>query len=67
MTTIIIHPKSRDEKTLITKMLRKMNIEVSIVEDTKPNYDTQKAISDVEHKKGTVAKNSDELFKLLGI
>jgi len=67
MTTIIIRPKSSDEKNLITKMLKKMNIEASIVEEPFPNYETQKAISDVENKKGTRVKNSDELFNLLGI
>jgi hypothetical protein len=67
MTTIIIRPKSSDEKNLITKMLKKMNIEASIVEEPFPNYETQKAISDVENRKGTRVKNSDELFNLLGI
>jgi len=67
MTTIIIKPKSRDEKNLLTKMLKKMNIEVSIVEDPTPNYDTQKAINDVENKKGTRVKDSGELFNLLGL
>ena len=47
MTTIIVHPKTKDEINLLTKMLRKMNIELNIVEDTSPNYETQKAISDV--------------------
>jgi len=67
MTTIIIKPKSRDEKNLLTKMLKKMNIEVSIVEDPTPNYETQKAINDVENKKGTRVKDSGELFNLLGL
>ena len=67
MTTIIIRPKSSDEKNLITKILKKMNIEASIVEEPFPNYETQKAISDVENKKGISAKNSGELFNLLGI
>jgi len=67
MTTIIIHPKSKEEKNLLTKMLKKMNIEARIVEDTLPNYETQKAISDVENKKGVRAENSDELFNQLGI
>ena len=67
MTTIIVHPKTKDEINLLTKMLRKMNIELNIVEDTSPNYETQKAISDVEHKKGTGVKDSSELFNMLGI
>ena len=44
-----------------------MNIEVDIVEEPTPNYETQKAISDVENKKGTRAKNAAELFKELGL
>ncbi len=67
MTTIIIQPKSINEKNLVTEMLKKLNIEASIVEGPFPNYGTQKAISDVENKKGTRVKNSDELFNLLGI
>jgi hypothetical protein len=67
MTTIIVHPKSKDEKDLITRILRKMNIEASIVEEPLPNYETKKAISDVEQKKGTRVKNSGELFRQLGI
>ena len=67
MTTIIIHPKSKEEKNLITKLLRKMNIETSIVEDVLPNYETQKAIKDVERKKGKTADNADHLFEQLGI
>jgi len=67
MSTIIIHPKSKDEKNLLTKLLHKMNIEVSIVEDSSPNYETQKAINDVELKKGTRTESSDELFSQLGI
>lgn len=67
MTTIIIRPKSNEEKNLLTKMLKKMNIEASIIEEPTPNYKTQKAIDDVENKKGIRAKDSDELFSLLGI
>jgi hypothetical protein len=67
MTTIIVHPKSKDEKDLVTRILRKMNIEASIVEEPLPNYETKKAISDVEQKKGTRVKNSGELFRQLGI
>jgi|APHig6443717817_1056837.scaffolds.fasta_scaffold33823_2 hypothetical protein len=67
MTTLVIKPKTRDERVFLTKMLKKMNIEVDIVEEPTPNYETQKAISDVENKKGTRAKNADELFKELGL
>jgi len=67
MTTIIIRPKSKDEKNLLAKLLKKMNIEASIIEEPFPNYETQKAIIDVEHKKGTRVKDSGELFNMLGI
>jgi hypothetical protein len=67
MTTIIIKPKSNEEKDLLTLMLKKMNIEVSIVEEPAPNYETIKAIEDVEQKKGTSTSSSKELFIELGI
>lgn len=67
MTTIIIKPKSKDEKNFLTKMLRKMNIEVDIVEDPTPNYETRKTISEVEEKIGNRVDNSSELFNRLGI
>lgn len=67
MTTLIIKPKSKDERVFLTKMLKKMNIEVDIVEEPTPNYETQKAISDVEKKKGIRVKNADELFDKLGL
>ena len=67
MTTLIIKPKSKDERVFLTKMLKKMNIEVDIIEEPTPNYETQKAISDVEKKKGTRVKNAGELFDKLGL
>lgn len=67
MTTIIIKPKSEDEKNFLTKMLRKMNIEADIVEDPEPNYETRKAICEVEEKIGIRVENSSELFNRLGI
>lgn len=67
MTTIIIKPKTEEEKELLTKMLRKMNIDASIVEDSSPNYETQKAIKDVENKKGNEVKDAKDLFDQLGI
>lgn len=67
MTTLIIKPKSRDERIFLTKMLKKMNIEVDVVEEPSPNYETKKAINDVENKKGTRVKNASELFDKLGL
>ena len=48
MTTIVIKPKSKAEKNLLTRLLKKMNIEVQVVEEPMPNYETQKAMEDVE-------------------
>lgn len=67
MTTLIIKPKTKDERVFLTKMLKKMNIEVDVVEEPTPNYETQKAISDVENKKGIKVKNAAELFDKLGM
>jgi len=67
MTTIVIKPKSKAEKNLLTRLLKKMNIEVQVVEEPMPNYETQKAMEDVENKNGTRLKNSQELFNTLGI
>jgi hypothetical protein len=67
MTTLIIKPKSKDERVFLTKMLKKMNIEVDVVEEPTPNYETQKALSDVENKKGIRVKNAADLFDKLGL
>ena len=67
MTTIIIKPKTEEEQKLLTQLLKKMNIETKIVEEPLPNYETQKAMKDVEMKKGTKVKDSKELFNKLGI
>ncbi len=48
-------------------MLKKMNISAQIVEDSSPNYETLKAMEDVEQRKGKRVKNADELFEDLGI
>jgi hypothetical protein len=44
-----------------------MNIDTLIVEEPTPNYETIRAIEDVEKKKGTRVKDSGELFSQLGI
>jgi len=67
MTTIVIKPKSKAEKNLLTRLLKKMNIEVQVVEESMPNYETRKAMDDVENKKGIRLKDSQELFNTLGI
>jgi len=67
MTIIIIKPKSKEEKDLLTLMLKKMNIEISLVEEPIPNYETSEAINEAEQKKGFKAKNAKELFNELGI
>lgn len=67
MTILVIKPKSKNDRVFLTKMLKKMNIEVDVVEEPTPNYETQKAISDVENKKGIRVKNADELFDKLGL
>ena len=67
MTTIIIKPKTKEEQNFLSRLLKKMNVEASIVEEPSPNYDTRKAIEDVHFKKGTRVKDSNDLFAKLGI
>lgn len=67
MTTILIKPKTKSEHNLLTRLFKKMNIEIQVVEEPKPNYETQKAMEDVENKKGIKSNNSKELFDTLGI
>ena len=67
MTTIIIRPKNKAEKEFLSRLLKKMNIETEFVEEPVPNAETRKAMQDVEHRKGTKVKDSQELFSKLGI
>ncbi len=67
MTLIVIKPKTKSEKNLLTQMLKKMNIDVQVVEEPVPNYETQEAMEDVDNKIGTRVNDSKELFDLLGI
>lgn len=67
MTTIIIKPKNKAEKNFLTRLLKKMNIETHLVEESAPNYETRLAISDVESHQGTKVKDSKELFSKFGI
>jgi len=67
MTSILIKPKTKSEYDLLTRLLKKMHIEIQVVEEPYPNYESLKAIEDVENKKGIRTKNSKELFDSLGI
>ena len=44
-----------------------MNIVTYLFEEPTPDYETRKAISDVESHQGTKVKDSKELFSRLGI
>ncbi|MCD6354686.1 MAG: hypothetical protein J7L95_03970 [Prolixibacteraceae bacterium] len=67
MTTIIIKPKTKSEYNLLTRLLKKMNIDMQVVEEPAPNYETKKAIEDTEAHIGIRAKDAKELFDTLGI
>ena len=67
MTTIVIRPKNKAEKEFLSRLLKKLNIETQFVEEPVPNVETRKAMEDVENKKGTKVKDSQELFSQLGI
>ncbi len=65
MTTIVIRPKNKAEENLLHRLLKKMNVDTQLVEESIPNFETRKAIEDVERKKGTTAGDSKELFTKL--
>lgn len=67
MNTIIEKPKTKAEQDFLTRLLKKMNVVVNIVEEPSPNYETQKAMEDVHLKKGTKVKDAQALFTKLGI
>ena len=67
MTTIVIKPKTKEEQDFLTHLLKKMNIEASVVEEPIPNYETLKAMEEVHQKKGKKVKDAQELFTKLGI
>jgi len=67
MSTIVIKPKNKAEEALLTKMLRKMNVEAHLVHEPFPNYETIAAIQEVESGTGTKVKDSKDLFERLGI
>jgi len=67
MTTIIVKPKTKSEYNLLTRLLKKMNIDMQVVEEPIPNYETKKAMEDTEARIGIRAKDAKELFDTLGI
>ena len=67
MAKIIVKPKNKEEESFLTCLLKKMHVKVEIIEESSPNEETQKAIEDVENKKGTKVKDSQDLFNKLGI
>jgi hypothetical protein len=67
MTMIVIRPKNKAETYFLTRLLKRMNIETQFVEEPVPNFETRKAMKDVEILKGTKVKDSQELFSKLGI
>jgi len=62
MTTIVIKPKSKAEENLLTRLFKKMNIEVQLVEEPMPYYEKRKAVHDVPNCKGTGLTEPDQLF-----
>ena len=67
MKTIVIKPKNKEEEVLLTKLLKRMNIEAHLVDEKSPNATAQQAINDVENNKGTHVKDAKELFRELGV
>jgi len=67
MKTIVIKPKDKAEETLLTKLLKRMNVEAHLIDEKTPNATTQQAIKDVENNKGTHVKDAKELFSELGL
>jgi hypothetical protein len=67
MSTIVIKPKTKEEQIFLTRLFKKMNVEAHVVQEPIPNFETRKAMEDVEMKKGERAGNSKDLFNKLGI
>ena len=59
MTTIVIKPKSKAEQNLLTRLFRKMNIDVQLLEEPMPGYETRKPMEDAHNSKGTKLNNPD--------
>ena len=67
MATILIKPRSKKEQDFLKYLFEKMQIEAQFVEEAIPNYETRKAMQDVNERKGNKVKDSTELFNKLGI
>jgi hypothetical protein len=67
MNAIVIKPRNKKEETFLKELFRKMNVETHIVKEPVLNYETIRAIEDVEMKKGTSVKDSGELFSNLSV
>lgn len=67
MNTLVIKPRSEEEQEFLTNLLKKLDVEVNVVEEPVPNYKTKKAMGEVIAKKGTKVSNSEELFTKLDI
>ncbi|MBS3742510.1 MAG: hypothetical protein KGY69_20050 [Bacteroidales bacterium] len=67
MAKIIVKPKNKEEQNFLTRLFKKMDVKAEVVDESLPNEETQKAIEDVENKKGTKVKNSQDLFNKLGM
>jgi len=67
MNTLVIKPRSEEEQEFLTNLLKKLDVEVNVVEEPTPNYETKRAMEDVNNKKGTKVDNSEELFTKLGM
>jgi len=65
MTTILIKPKSKSEYNLLTRLLKKMNIEIQVVEESMSHDKTQKSLAeleDTEYLSGSAA-NENQILK----
>ncbi len=67
MTTIVIKPKTKEEQIFLTRLFKKMNVEAHVVDEPVLNFETRKAMEDVEMKKGERVEDSKDLFDKLGI
>ncbi len=67
MASIIIKPKTLEERLFLMDLLKRMNITSTLVEEPEINYETKKAIKDVVDGKVNKVSNSDQLFDELEI
>ncbi len=59
MASILIKPKSVDERKFLIDLLKRMNITSTLVEEPEINYESKKAIKDVADGKVNEVSNSD--------